>query len=200
MAVCKKCGCAIPVGSKSCDMCATVGSIAPSQQPGVWTPPANAAAGSEFASTAAAWAVDPNAPRPVSERELTKARKALRRAFWVFTIVGTLSVGLGAVAELANIAVLQSLFDWYAVAEGMVFLVLAYFTRRGSLVATAIGTGLYILDTVALLATGHFSIVRLVVIGALVEAILSANFLRQERRRAARQGPVQAAADQNRAA
>src|SRR5438876_730991 len=35
MAVCKTCGCAIPLGSRSCDMCAVTGAVAPAQQPQV---------------------------------------------------------------------------------------------------------------------------------------------------------------------
>lgn len=185
MAVCKKCGCAIPIGSKSCDMCATMESIAPAQQPQAWTPPAwtppaQSAAPIELASSAASWAAVPGAVRPTGAAELLKARKALRRAFWIFAIVGGISVALGLVVEVANITALKGLANWFAVGEGAIFLILAYFTRRGSMVATIIGTALYILDTVALMFAGRFSIVRVVIIVALIQAVLSANLLRQQ--------------------
>jgi hypothetical protein len=165
MAVCKNCGCAIPLGSKTCDMCSTLGAIAPAQQPQVWAAPKEAVP-------------------PANSAEVIKAQKAMRRAFWIFAVVGAISVGLGALAELAELTALLGLFNWASVGEGAIFLLLAYWTQRGSFIATALGTGLYVIDSVLLLVTGHFSIVRVLIIVALVRAVLSANLLRQQRQQA----------------
>ena len=183
MAVCKRCGCAIPLGSKTCDICSTLGAIAPAQQPQVWTAPNQAVGPSELASSAVNWATAPGV-RPANSAEVIKAKKAMRRAFWIFAVVGAISVGLGALAELAELTALLGLFNWASVGEGAIFLLLAYWTQRGSFIATALGTGLYLIDSVLLLVTGHFSIVRVLIIIALVRAVLSANLLRQQRQQA----------------
>ena len=186
MAVCKTCGCAIPLGSKSCDMCATTGAIAPVRQP-VWTPPTDLAGTASTQPPGQApvnWSAY-QAPAPaVSSTEVEKARKAMNQAFWIFAIVGGISVGVGAIAELADLAALQGFFNWASVGEGAIFLLLAYYTRRGSFIAVAIGTALYVLDSVVLLFAGYFSIVRVLIILGLVRAVLSANLLRQQRQQA----------------
>ena len=194
MAVCKRCGCAIPLGSKSCDMCATVGSIAPANQP--WTPPKEAAGPLELSSSAATWAAQPGAVRPPLPADIEKAKKELTSGFRIFAIIGVLNLVAGLVAELGNVALLLSLFNWFSVGEGAIFLVVAVFVRKGSMVATSIGAGLYFLDTVALILAGYFSIIRIVILFFLGRAILSANFLRQQRKAMQRQPP----ADQSRAA
>lgn len=199
MAVCKKCGCAIPLGSKSCDMCAAVGSVSPAQQPEVWQAPTVTGPAVQFAASAASW-VGGREGRPTSDIELAKARKSVRRAARIFIIVGGISVGLGLVAELGNITVLLDLFDWGAVIEGGIFLLLALFAWRGSLVAIGIGTGLYVLDTAVLLATGHFSVVRILVIVWLGQSFLSAITLRQHAKRSAAAKTTAIPPDQARAA
>jgi len=170
MAVCKTCGCAIPLGSRSCDMCAVTGAVAPAQQPQV---------------------------RPALPAEVQKAQKRVRHAWQFIAFIGALSVVAGAVAELANIDLLQNYFDWYSVAEGAIFLVLAYFVRRGSLIALGIAIGLYALDTVTLFATGHFGIIRILILLFLLRSLGSANLLRQHRKALAQQPTAQ---DQPRAA
>jgi len=200
MAVCKKCGCAIPLGSKSCDMCATMGMIAPAQQPQVWQPPTVSGPPVQYASSAAGW-VGGREARPTTDIELLKARNSVRRAARIFMIVGGVSAGLGLAAEIGNITVLLSLFDWGAVVEGGIFLLLAFFAWRGSLIATGIGTGLYVLDTLVLLATGHFSVVRILVIVWLGQSLLSAITLRQHAKRSAAAAKAsQTSPDQARAA
>jgi hypothetical protein len=194
MAVCKTCGCAIPLGSKSCDMCAAVGSVAPAQQ--AWTPPKEAAGPLELSSSAASWAAGPGAVRPPTPAALQRAKKELASGFRIFAIIGILNLGAGLVAELADVTVLKALFNWFSVIEGAIFLVIAVFVRSGSMVATAIGASLYFLDTVALIFAGYFSIVRIVILFFLGRAILSANFLRQQRKAMQEQPP----ADQTRAA
>jgi hypothetical protein len=191
MAVCKRCGCAIPLGSKTCDMCATVGAIAPAQP--VWTPPKEVAGASELSRSAASWA---SSPGTIRQTDLAKAKKGVRRAFRIYTIVGVINIGLGSLAELADLTALQSIFNWYSAVEGGIFLLIAYFVRRGSLAATIVGAVLYLLDTLALILAGSFSIVRLIILVFLGEAILAANQLRKQRKLMAQQPP----ADQSRAA
>jgi len=191
MAVCKQCGCAIPLGSKTCDMCATVGAIAPAQP--VWTPPKEVAGAAELSSSAASWAT---APGTIRKTDLDKAIKGVRRAFRIYAIIGVLNLGVGLLAELGDLTALQGLFNWYSAIEGGIFLVIAYFVRRGSLAATIVGALLYLLDTLALILSGSFSIVRLVVLVFLGEAILAANQLRKQRKLMRQQFPV----DQSRAA
>jgi hypothetical protein len=177
MAVCRRCGCAIPLGSKTCDMCAAVGAVAPAQP--VWTPPIEAAGAAELASSAASWALPAGAIR---QTDLDKAKKGVRRAFRIYTIIGVINLGLGSVAELANLTALQSAFNWYSAIEGGIFLVIAFFVRSGSMPATIVGAVLYLLDTLAMIFAGYFSIVRIIVLAFLGEAILAANQLRKQRK------------------
>jgi hypothetical protein len=190
MAVCKRCGAAIPLGSKACEICATYGAIAPAQT--AWTPPKDAAGAADLASSAASWATSPGAIR---KTDLDKATKGVRRAFRIYTIIGVINLGIGLLAELADLTPLQGLFNWYSAVEGGIFLVIAYFVRGGSLPATIVGAVLYLLDTLALIFAGYFSIIRFVILVFLGEAILSANQLRKQRKLQS-QNPV----DQSRAA
>jgi hypothetical protein len=194
MAVCKTCGCAIPLGSKTCDMCAAVGAVAPAQQ--VWTPPKEAAAPHELSSSAASWAAQPGAVRAPLPADVERAKKELASGFRIFAVIGLLNLGAGLVAELGDVTVLKALFNWFSVIEGAIFLVIAVFVRSGSIVASTIGASLYFLDTLALIFAGYFSILRIVILFFLGRAILSANFLRQHRKRMRQQPP----ADQSRAA
>ena len=191
MAVCKQCGCAIPLGSKACDMCATVGAIAPAQT--VWTPPKDAAGAAELASSAASWALPAGAVR---KTDLDKAAKGVRRAFRIYAVLGVLNLGLGLLAELADLTALQGLFNWYSAIEGGIFLVIAYFVRGGSMPAAIVGAVLYFLDTVALIFAGYFSVVRIIILAVLGEAILATNQLRKQRKLVQQQPP----GDQSRAA
>ena len=167
----------MPLGSKTCDMCAAVGAVAPAQ-PG-WTAPKDAAGAAELASSASSWAIS---PRTIRQTDLDKAKKGVRRAFRIYTIVGVINLGLGLLAELANLTALQSAFNWYSAIEGGVFLLIAYFVRSGSMPATVVGAVLYFLDTLAMIFAGYFSIVRIIVLAFLGEAILAANQLRKQRK------------------
>ena len=167
-------------------MCAAIGAVAPSQQPQVWQPPTQAPVPTQpDASAAAGGAVRPSPPA-----DIQKAQKRVRQAWQFIAFIGALSVVAGAVAELGNIDLLQNYFDWYSVAEGAIFLVLAYFIRRGSLIALGIAIGLYALDTIALLVTGHFGIIRILILLFLLRSLGSANLLRQHRKALAQQPPT----------
>ncbi|TMF10146.1 MAG: hypothetical protein E6I37_12760 [Chloroflexi bacterium] len=196
MAVCKRCGCAIPIGRKSCDMCAAVDAVAPAQP--VWTPPKEAAAPHELSASAASWAAASGAARPALPADLKKAQKKVREAWQFIAAIGLLNIGVGILAEAANITPLLNYFDWFSVGVGVVFLVLAYFIRGGSMVAMGITIGLYALDTALLFWTGHFAIVRIVILVFLLQGLGSLNLLRQQRKAAAQQqtptGPDQRAA------
>jgi len=191
MAIFKRCGAAIPLGSSACDVCATYGAMAPAQP--VWTAPKEAAGAGELASSSASWAASPGAIR---KTDLDKATKGVRRAFWIYAAFGGINLGLGAVAELADLTPLQGVFNWYGAAEGAVFLVIAFFVRAGSFPAAIVGGLLYFLDTLAVMFLGHFSYIRLVILVVLGEAILATNQLRKQRKLAQQQLP----ADQPRAA
>src|SRR5438067_11581568 len=105
MAVCKTCGCAIPLGSRSCDMCAVTGAVAPAQQPQV---------------------------RSALPAEIQKAQKRVRHAWQFIAFIGALSVVAGTVVVLGNVDRLQGYFGWYSVSERDIFLVIASFVRLGS--------------------------------------------------------------------
>ena len=197
MAVCKTCGCAIPIGRKSCDMCATVGAVAPAQQ--AWTPPKEAAAPQELSSSAASWAAASGAARPALPTDLKKAEKKVRDAWQFIAAIGLLNIGVGILAEAAGITALLNYFDWFPVGVGVVFLILAYFIRGGSMVAMGITIGLYALDTALLFWTGHFAIIRIVILVFLVQGLGSLNLLRQQRKAAAQQQDA-TGSDQMRAA
>jgi hypothetical protein len=109
-----------------------------------------------------------------------------------------LNIALGVVAESAGIPVLLNYFDWFSVGVGAVFLVLAYFIRRGSMVAMGITIALYALDTFLLFFTGHLAIIRIVILVFLVQGLGSLNLLKQQRKAAARQQAT--GSDQMRAA
>ena len=172
-------------------MCAVTGAVAPAQQPQVWQPPTQAPAPTELASSAASWATSGGAVGSAFPADIQKAQKRVRRVWQFITFIGALSVVAGTVAELGNVDLLQSYFDWYSVAEGAIFLVLAFFVRRGSLIALGIAIGLYALDTLALFATGHFGILRIVILLFLLRALGSANLLRQHRKALAGQLPAE---------
>jgi hypothetical protein len=135
----------------------------------------------------------------VPAADVRKAQKSVRNAYRFIAFIAFLNIGLGALAELGNVDILQSYFDWFAVGEGAVFLVLAYFIRGGSLVALGIAIGLYALDTVAFFVQGRFPIIRIAILLYLLKAFSSANLLRQQRRLLA--SPAQpGTTDQSRAA
>jgi len=170
-------------------MCAVVGAVAPAQQ--VWTPPKEAAAPQELSSSAANWAAVSGAARPALPADLKKAQKKVREAWQFIAAIGLLNIGVGILAEAASITPLLNYFDWFSVGVGIVFLVLAYFIRGGSMIAMGITIALYALDTALLFWTGHFAIIRIVVLVFLVQGLGSLNLLRQQRKAAANQSSDQ---------
>lgn len=188
MAVCKKCGCAIPLGSRDCDMCKTTAAIAPAA-PVAWQPPANAMPVSELASSAASWATGQAAPTGslspldvAGSARVNRARSRLRWAWIAAAAVGTISAGVSLVVELAPVPDLQNVFNWGSFVEGAIYCLLAYFISRRSKIALGIATGLYVLDFIALLLLGHalgVSIVRFAVLFAFFRAFGAIDVLKQ---------------------
>jgi len=210
MAVCKKCGCAIPLGSKSCDMCAAVSSVAPAYQPPAsprtptpvssppaYTPPSPGAlppppAGWSYATTAR--------PAPISAATPThiqKAQKEVQAAWHWLAIVGAMYIVLGGLTTFGFMDDLNGLFGGWALAIGATFLVLAYFVRQGSIYALGIAVAVYALYTIAFFASGSFAIIRLFVLAWLVRKLYAMYMVRQHRQAQAQQPP---APDQTRAA
>jgi len=102
MAVCKRCGCAIPLGSKICDVCGPIPASAPQAQ--AWQAPAiDAGPPIQFASTSAAWTA---APRPVTVDGAPKAGFCMRSiAYFIDGIIIALpSIALGSVVLHADAA------------------------------------------------------------------------------------------------
>jgi hypothetical protein len=185
MAVCKTCGCAIPIGSKTCDMCAAVGAVAPAQP--VWTAPKEAAGPLELSSSAASWAAAAGAARPASRTDLEKAEKHVRRAWRWLATVGAFYVLLGFLTELNYMRDPSSLFGIWAVLVGASFLLCCYFVRQGSFIALAIAIGVYALYTIGFFLAGYFALFRIVILVLLLRWLASAYVVRRHRATAARQ-------------
>jgi hypothetical protein len=210
MAVCKKCGCAIPLGSKKCDMCAAVGSVAPAYQPPM-PPPAPTPVSAPMADRApAAGALPPPPPgwsyattaRPApvaaaTPAHIQKAEKEIKAAWHWLAIVGAMYIVLGGLTTFGYMDDLNGLFGGWALAIGATFMVLAYFVRQGSIVALVIAVAIYALYTIAFFAAGSFSVIRLVVLAWLLRKLYAMYTVRQHRRAQLQQPP---APDQTRVA
>jgi hypothetical protein len=114
----------------------------------------------------------------------SKLRGRHRNAYIALYIVGGLTLLLGLVAELGRVDVLLQLFGsgWVVAAEGLILIVLGYFTMRGSLLALGIALGLYAIDAIATLAIAGIRGIwlRLLVLFFLVQGFMA---LRELKRR-----------------
>src|SRR5256885_10200676 len=88
----------------------------------------------------------------------SKLRSRHRNAYVALYIVGGLTLLLGLTAELGRVEALLQLFGsgWVVAVEGLILLVLGYFTMRGSLLALAIAMGIYGIDAILTLVAGGF--------------------------------------------
>lgn len=115
----------------------------------------------------------------------SKLRSRHRNAYLALYIVGGLTLVLGLVAELGRVDVLLQLFGsgWIVAVEGLVLLVLGYFTMRGSLLALGIALGLYAVDAIATVAiAGIRGIwIRLLVLFFLVQGFMALRELKRRR-------------------
>ena len=114
----------------------------------------------------------------------SKLRSRHRNAYIALYVVGGLTLLLGLTAELGRVEVLLQLFGsgWVVAVEGLILLVLGYFTMRGSLLALAIAMGIYGIDAIlTLVASGFQGIwLRALVLFFLIQGFLA---LRELKRR-----------------
>jgi hypothetical protein len=137
-------------GSRTCDVCAAHGRSAGPAPVEAWQPPAASEVNLNYQP---AWATP---TRVASGASLAKAASRVRWAWGASAFVGTVTVAIGLAAELVPVPALLKLgLGWPAVGEGMVFLVLAYFIHRLSVVALLIAMGLYALDAILSVAMLH---------------------------------------------
>jgi hypothetical protein len=200
MAVCKRCGCAIPLGSKNCDMCATTAAIAPAQAIPSWRPPAAVASNQPAVdSPPTAQASSQPAASTTPPMAIARGAKQVRFAWRFLLYIGIAYIVLGALTEFGYLDDYQSLFGSWAIAIGAAFLICAYFVRQGSIVALAAAVLIYGLYTLAFLAAGAAVtvIIRALIWIRLLQSLIAMNTLRQYRRSGAQQPPAN---DQNRAA
>ena len=117
-----------------------------------------------------------------------KLQGRVRNAYVALYIIGGLTILLGLVAELGRVQILLQLFGsgWFIAVEGLVLLILGYFTMRGSLIALGIAIAIYALDAIASLGLGAISGLglRLVVLFFLVRGLMA---LRELKKRGAAQ-------------
>ena len=108
----------------------------------------------------------------------SKLRRRYRNAYFALYVIGGLTLLLGLVTALARIEVLPQVFA----IEGAILIVFGYFTMRGSLLALAIATGLYIIDGVLTAAAGSYQgiVVRLLILFLLIQGLIA---LRELKRR-----------------
>lgn len=122
----------------------------------------------------------------------SKLRSRQRNAYLALYIIGGLTLALGLVAELGNIDALLKLFGsgWIVAAEGVILIVLGYFTMRGSWIALGIAIALYGLDAILTLLAGAIAgiWVRAVVLFFLIQGFLALREL--SRRRTAAANPM----------
>jgi hypothetical protein len=205
MAVCKKCGCAIPLGSKSCDMCAAVGSVAPAYQPQAssqppvrvtYTPPTPAAVppppAGALPQPPPGWSYASTQPAPIPAARpahIQRAEKEVQAAWHWLAIVGAMYIVLGGLTTLGYMDDLSGLFGGWALAIGATFLVLAYFVRQGYILALVMAVAVYALYTIAFFAAGSFAIIRILVLAWLLRKLYAMYMVRQHRQARAQQPP-----------
>jgi hypothetical protein len=114
----------------------------------------------------------------------SKLRRRHRNAYIALYIIGGLTMLLGLVAELGRVEVLLQLFGsgWVVAVEGLILIVLGYFTMRGSLLALGIAIGIYGIDAILTLVAGAFQGVwlRALVLFFLIQGFIA---LRERKRR-----------------
>jgi hypothetical protein len=92
--------------------------------------------------------------RGPSQRDVNKAASQLRWAWLAVAFVGSVNVALAAIAGM-GVPLLQRYLGWGAALEGGVYLILAFFIWRRSLIALGIATVLLLIDAVVVLLVVH---------------------------------------------
>ncbi len=129
-------------------MCGQVMGESPAVAP-PWRPPDPSQIDSSYRP---AWA-GTGAP---SQRDVDKASRQLRWAWLAIAFVGSVNVGLAFIAQMRSVRVLQQQgFAWGAAIEGGIYLVLAFFIWRWSLIALGIATVLLLFDAAVTLLVLH---------------------------------------------
>ena len=112
-----------------------------------------------------------------------KERRWVRIAYWVLFAVGGLTLLLGVAAVLSRVTSAAGGLGngWVTAAQGVVVLVLGYFTMRGSLLALGIAIGWYTLESLLTIAAIGVAAapIRAVVIFFLVQGFLALRRINQ---------------------
>jgi hypothetical protein len=107
----------------------------------------------------------------------SKLRGRQRNAYLALYIIGGLTLLLGLTAELGHVDALLKLFGsgWIVAAEGLILIVLGYFTMRGSLIALGIAIALYGIDAILTVLAGAIAgvWVRALVLFFLIQGFLA---------------------------
>jgi hypothetical protein len=193
MRVCKRCGCALPIGQKTCDICDRTGSGAGTQPVAQWTPPPPSIDRPASIATPVANANDSGVPltsvpilplagRPRNPKEVGRWQASHRWAWRYLATLGVLYVGLGLATALGYLPDYTALFGWTAVVVGGSFGWFAFMVRRGSLLAISMAMVVYAAYTVAFLNAGSFVLFRFVILLSLGRAWLSIYALSQHQK------------------
>jgi hypothetical protein len=122
----------------------------------------------------------------------SKLRNRQRNAAVALYIVGGLTLLLGLTAELGRVEVLLQLFGsgWVVAVEGVILIVLGYFTMRGSLIAVGIAIALYGIDAILTVVSGAIGGIwlRALVLFFLIQGFLAMRELKRRSRVAASPG------------
>jgi len=114
----------------------------------------------------------------------SKLRSRVRNASIALYVIGGLTLLLGLTAELARVDLLLEMFGsgWAVAAEGLILIVLGYFTMRGSLLALGIAIAIYAVDAILSLLSGGISGIwlRALVLFFLIQGVIA---LRELKRR-----------------
>jgi hypothetical protein len=115
-----------------------------------------------------------------------KERRWVRIAYWVLYAVGGLTLLLGIAAVLSRVTSAAGGLGngWVTIAQGVVVLVLGYFTMRGSLLALGIAIGWYLLESLLTIAAIGLAAapIRAVVIFFLVQGFLALRRINQHQK------------------
>jgi len=108
----------------------------------------------------------------------SKLRRRYRNAYIALYVIGGLTLLLGLVTALGRVEVLPEVFA----IEGVILIVFGYFTMRGSLLALAIATGLYVIDGVLTVSAGSYQgiVIRVLILFFLIQGLIA---LRELKRR-----------------
>jgi cbb3-type cytochrome oxidase subunit 3 len=119
----------------------------------------------------------------------SKLRSRQRNASIALYIVGGLTLLLGLTAELGQVQVLLQLFGsgWVVAVEGLILVVLGYFTMRGSLLALGIALGIYGIDAILTIVGGALQGIwlRALVLFFLIQGFIALRELKRRQRAAA---------------